>query len=479
MTRLNLDRGAPLAAVVSDCGTGRTSPPAPRPSWRGGTRALLAIAFLALLTSCAPSVDAEQARACRRAIPALNRDGAVRVLRTAPGPEPASLRIDYEVRRDDRPPLSRRITCRFAGEGLAASKADIVGLSTERETLSGAALYLLRRYYIDTPDGVAGDPGADPGGHDLVEVSPAVAGFAQALLVSLPRTAIYALLAAAYALVFGLVSRINLAFGELAALGGAAATTGAALAVSAGVSAPLAGLGAGLVVAVATAALHGAVGGWLVVGAIAPRHRQASLIATVGLSLALMEGLRLAGSTVTVWLPPVWSGAVPLVRAGSFVVGVTPMTLLTAGTGSLAAGALIALLARSAYGRAWRAVSDDPLAAALLGVDVRGLLLKTLALSGGLAGLAGWLVVAQYGAFGFAGGFAFGLKALIAAVLGGIGSVPGALAGGVLVALFETLWSWLMPIEGRDAALYALLVAVLIWRPGGLLGLPEARPRQV
>jgi branched-chain amino acid transport system permease protein len=401
------------------------------------------------------------------------------VLRTAPGPRPSSVRVDYEVRRDDRVPLPRRVVCRFAGEGLSLSKADIVELSTEREVLSGAALYLLKRYYIDTPEGVAGDPGAEPGGDGLAEIPPAAADLAQALLVSLPRTAIYALLAAAYALVFGLVSRINLAFGEIAALGGAAATAGASLAVAAGIASPLAGLAAGLVLAAFAAGMHGAVGGWLAVGAVPPRHRQASLIATVGLSLALMEGLRLAGSTVTVWLPPVWSGAVPLAKAGTFVVAVTPMTLLVAGLGFLAAGALLALIARSAYGRAWRAVSDDPLAAALMGVDVRRLLLLTLALSGALAGLAGGLVVAQYGAFGFAGGFVFGLKALIAAVLGGIGSVPGALLGGVLVALFETLWSWLMPIEGRDAALYAVLVAVLIWRPGGLLGLPEARPRQV
>jgi branched-subunit amino acid ABC-type transport system permease component len=96
-----------------------------------------------------------------------------------------------------------------------------------------------------------------------------------------------------------------------------------------------------------------------------------------------------------------------------------------------------------------------------------------------MAGLSGMLIVAQYGGLGFAGGFQYGLKALIAAIVGGIGSVPGALLGGVAVGLFETLWSAYLPIEARDVALYAALVVFLIFRPGGLLGMRELTPRPV
>ena len=99
------------------------------------------------------------------------------------------------------------------------------------------------------------------------------------------------------------------------------------------------------------------------------------------------------------------------------------------------------------------------------------LLMQTLALAGAMAGLSGMLIVAQYGGLGFAGGFQYGLKALIAAIIGGIGSVPGALLGGFAVGLFETLWSAYLPIEARDMALYAALVVFLIFRPGGLLGI--------
>jgi branched-chain amino acid transport system permease protein len=134
---------------------------------------------------------------------------------------------------------------------------------------------------------------------------------------------------------------------------------------------------------------------------------------------------------------------------------------------------------RSRFGRAWRAYADDPKAAALFGVDGRGLLLRTLALSGAMAGLSGALVVLQYGGLGFAGGFQLGLKALVAAVLGGVGSVAGAFLGGLAIGLFETAWSMLMPIDARDIALYALLAAVLVFRPGGFFGMKDTTPRQV
>jgi branched-chain amino acid transport system permease protein len=152
---------------------------------------------------------------------------------------------------------------------------------------------------------------------------------------------------------------------------------------------------------------------------------------------------------------------------------------VTSGIGLTAAVGLIGLMQLSSYGRAWRAYADDPGAAALFGIDGHRLLARTLALGGALAGLAGMLIVAQYGGLGFAGGFQFGLKALIAAIVGGIGSVPGALVGGMAVGIFETAWSAYLPIEGRDIALYGALIVFLIYRPGGLLGWGGLTPRLV
>lgn len=440
----------------------------------------LALLLLALaLAACGLRADAEQAQVCRLALPALNKAGArITVLRALPGP-PGAVRLDYAAEGSGGRRRERWALCRFAASGLDPAKTELVGVETENGPVAGSTLYLLRRFYLESPEGVVGDPGPGERAAGLPEVPPAAAYALQQLLVGLPRTAIYALLAAAYALLFGLVGRINLAFGELAAIGAAATVAGVAGALALGIDAPLAGLGLGLLASGLAGALHGAVGGAFAIARVGGASGQASLIATVGLSLALMEYLRLVQSPIAVWLPPIWSDALPLVRAGSFVASVTPVSLTTAGIGLLAAGSLVLLMRSTAFGRAWRAYADDALAAGLVGIDGARLLRTTLALSGALAGLAGTLVVLQFGGLGFAGGFQLGLKALIAAVLGGIGSVGGALLGGLAVGLFETLWSAAMPIDARDIALYTALIAVLIFRPGGFFGIGDPRPRQV
>jgi len=449
---------------------------APAPLAGGAPRAALLLVLA--LGACGLSVDAEQARVCRLALPALNESGArITVTRALPGPAGA-VRLDYAAEGGGRR-RERSALCRFAASGLDPNKAELVGIETESGPVAGSTLYLLKRFYLESPEGVASDPGPGDREAGLPEVPTSVAYALQQTLVGLPRTAIYALLASSYALLFGLVGRINLAFGELAAVGAAATVTGVAIALTLGATAPLIGLALGVLLSAAAAAVHGAVVGHFAVARPGGQSGQAPLIATVGLSLALSEYLRLAQSPVTVWLPPIWSDTLPLARAGSFVAGVTPVSLVTAAIGALAAGGLVLLMRFSAFGRAWRAFADDAVAASLVGIDGARLLAATLALSGALAGLSGTLVVLQFGGLGFAGGFGLGLKALIAAVLGGIGSVGGALLGGVAVGAFETLWSAAMPIAGRDIALYGALVAVLVFRPGGFFGMRDPRPRQV
>ena len=152
----------------------------------------LAPGLLGLLTAglaaCGLGADADQLRVCRSVLPALNSGERVVVERAEPGPLPRTLRLDYRVEREGRAPLRRYATCAFAAEGLSSHKADLVGLATETGPVAGASLYLLKRYYLDTPEGLAGDPGG-PAASSVPEVPAALAYALQQFLISLPRTA--------------------------------------------------------------------------------------------------------------------------------------------------------------------------------------------------------------------------------------------------------------------------------------------------
>ncbi len=108
------------------------------------------------LAACAGNPDAEQARTCRRALPTLVPAGArITVLRTAPGPQERSIRVDFSQEREGRSPLPRYAVCEFSG----MSRTDLSGLTSDRGPVGGAALYLLKHYYLDTPDAALADPG--------------------------------------------------------------------------------------------------------------------------------------------------------------------------------------------------------------------------------------------------------------------------------------------------------------------------------
>ena len=298
----------------------------------------------------------------------------------------------------------------------------------------------------------------------------------QQTMNALPLVAIYALLAAAYSLVYGLVGRINLAFGEFAAIGGYGAVWGVAFAASTGSFVPIV---AALTVGILAAMLHGIIAGRWVFAPLARASGQTGLVATIGLALFLQEYLRLTQGSSPHWINPVLNAPVPLGRASDFVVTVTPMALLTAGIAAMAASALLTLMKFSRFGREWRAYADDPKAAMLFGVDPRAIFAKTFALACAIAGLSGCIMTLYYGAFGYGGSTALGLKALIAAILGGIGSIPGAFLGGLAIGIFEAVWQSFFHGEYRDLAVYLVLVAMLIFRPGGFLGFGELRPRGV
>ena len=128
---------------------------------------------------------------------------------------------------------------------------------------------------------------------------------------------------------------------------------------------------------------------------------------------------------------------------------------------------------RTALGRAQRACEQDRDMAALLGVNVDRTISITFVIGAALASVAGTIFLLNYGVIDFFIGFLAGLKAFTAAVLGGIGSLPGAMLGGLLIGLIEAFWSGYFTVEYKDVAAYSVLVLVLIFRPQGLLGKPD------
>jgi len=131
------------------------------------------------------------------------------------------------------------------------------------------------------------------------------------------------------------------------------------------------------------------------------------------------------------------------------------------------------MVSRTSLGRAQRACEQDQKMAALLGVDVDRTISMTFVIGAALAAVAGMMYLLYYGLVDFYMGFVVGIKAFTAAVLGGIGSLPGAMLGGLAIGLIETLWSAYFSVEYKDVAAFSILIVVLIFMPTGLLGRPE------
>lgn len=131
--------------------------PRVRPRTRAGLGLTILVAALASLGACSGSPDAEQVRICRRALPTLVPEGArIAVRREAAGPQERSIRIDFVQEREGRSPLPRYAVCQFSG----LSRTDLSGLTSDRGPIGGAALYLLKHYYLDTPDAALAEPGS-------------------------------------------------------------------------------------------------------------------------------------------------------------------------------------------------------------------------------------------------------------------------------------------------------------------------------
>ena len=405
------------------------------------------------------------------ALPALvARGSAIAIVTETPDVDRRGLSIAFDVEPPGEPSEPHVAACRFREPGRPRESRDLTWLALDGEPLSETTLFFLVRYWLATPEGRAADP-APLGDTSHALPLPRWAAYAlQMALDGLPLSAIYALLAAAYSLIYGLIGRINFAFGELAAAGGYAAAL-AALTLAGLNPAPL--LAAAFALAALTASGWGYASAWSVFIPLRQAKGQQTLVATVGLAIFLQELLRLTQGDRSSWMTPVLNQPFAVARSKGFLTVATPMMLVAASVAIGAGLALALMFHRTRIGREWRAYADDPLAAEMMGVSPAAVTARAFALSGVLAGLAGATMTAAYGAVGYGLSATLTLKALAAAIVGGIGSVPGAFVGGLAIGAMEAGWSAVFPIDYRDLAVYALLIAFIALRPAGLLGVRD------
>ena len=297
--------------------------------------------------------------------------------------------------------------------------------------------------------------------------------FLQQLINGLVLGSIYALVALGYTMVYGILGLINFAHGDIVMVGALVALSVAQALAASGLPAPV-------VLALATAAaLLVCIALGVTIERVAYRPlrrapRLAPLITAIGISILLQYSAALIWSKQYISMPRLFHFEIYAVGGAQFT-GLQAFIFMLAC--ALMAG-LLAFIRLSRMGRAMRATEQNPEVAGLMGVDINRVIAFTFLLGSAIGAIAGVMVVLYYGLGHYFMGFMLGLKAFTAAVLGGIGNVAGAMLGGLLLGVIESLASgYIGDLTGgvlgsnyRDIFAFLVLVTVLVFRPSGLLG---------
>lgn len=283
-------------------------------------------------------------------------------------------------------------------------------------------------------------------------------GFIEQLINGLNLGSIYALMALGYTMVYGIAKMLNFAHGDIIMVG---AYT---------LSLVMTNLGMPPVVAIlASVIVCSALGVTIEKIAYKPLRNASPLtvlITAIGVSYFLQSvALLIFGSNKrkvdsAITIPGIKIGALELTGESIVTLGVTLLIMI----------GLTLFIKKTKMGKAMLAVSEDKGAAQLMGINVNQTISITFAIGSALAAVAGVLFVSSYGFVGPYTGSLPGIKAFVAAVLGGIGSIPGAMLGGILLGIIESLSKAYISTNLSDAIVFAVLIIVLLVKPSGLLG---------
>lgn len=299
--------------------------------------------------------------------------------------------------------------------------------------------------------------------------------FLQQILNGLVLGSVYALVALGYTMVYGILQLINFTHGEVLMIGAMVSLTMVMLLQS--MFPELNGLWVmvmALAVTIPVCMILSATIERVAYRPLRNAPRLAPLITAIGLSIVLQT------LAMMIWGPnpkvfPDLLPTTPIEIGGAFLA---PKQLLILVVSAVLMAGLIILIQTTSMGRAMRAVSENPKIALLMGINPDRIIAITFMIGAALAAVAGMLVAMNYNIVHFTMGFIPGLKAFTAAVLGGIGNVPGAVLGGLLLGIIESLGAgYIGDITGgflgshyQDIFAFAVLIIVLLFRPSGLLG---------
>ena len=290
--------------------------------------------------------------------------------------------------------------------------------------------------------------------------------FLELFFGGLTRGSIYALIALGYTMVYGIIELINFAHGEIYMIGAFTALIVASVLAMAGMS----GLSV-LILASVIAVLYSACYGFTVEKIAYKPLRQAPrlspLISAIGMSIFLQNYVLLAQTSDFLPFPSLLPD---LDFLKPYIPFIGPTELIIVLVTAMIMVLLTLLIKFTKMGKAMRATAQDRDMAMLVGVNVNRVISSTFIIGSALAAIGGVLIASHIGRINFYIGFIAGIKAFAAAVLGGIGSIPGAVLGALILGWTESFATGYISSDYEDVFAFALLVLILIFRPAGLLG---------
>jgi branched-chain amino acid transport system permease protein len=302
---------------------------------------------------------------------------------------------------------------------------------------------------------------------------PEIYHFFQQLVNGLTIGSTYALIAIGYTMVYGIIGMINFAHGEVYMIGSYVAFIVLAGLAMLGIhSLPLLMTAAFLATIVVTSA-YGYSIERIAYRPLRGSNRLIPLISAIGMSIFLQNSVLLSQDSKDKSIPNLIPGSFSFGPGGAQEVLISYMQILVFVVTLVVMLCLTQFISRSRLGRACRACAEDIKMANLLGINTNNIIALTFVIGAALAAVAAVLLSMQYGVINPNAGFLVGLKAFTAAVLGGIGSIPGAMLGGLVLGVAEAFGADVFGDQYKDVVAFGLLVLVLLFRPTGLLGRPE------